>query len=113
MTYDKQILRILIDVGDKGISAMLLAKHVYNQNSTFFFTPDFNEIRAYVKNYLQKNSRSASPLIERTARRGFYRLNTRTNPNVRKLLIEFRGESQCEEQQEKPAATDLSLNLFD
>ena len=31
MTYDRQILRILSDVGEQGISVQLLAKHVFNQ----------------------------------------------------------------------------------
>ena len=60
MTYDRQILRILTAVGDKGISVQLLAKHVYNQNSTLFYTPDLSEIRSYVQQYLLKNSKLQS-----------------------------------------------------
>ena len=48
MTYDRQILRILSDVGEQGISVQLLAKHVYNQNLSLFFTPNMEEIRSYV-----------------------------------------------------------------
>ena len=56
MTYDRQILRILSDVGEQGISVQLLAKHVYNQNVSLFYTPDIEEIRSYVQQYLLKNS---------------------------------------------------------
>ena len=49
MTYDQQILDILTAVGEKGISVQLLAKHVYNSNLSFFFTPNLEEIRAYIQ----------------------------------------------------------------
>ena len=74
MTYDQQILSILTSVGDKGISVMQMSKHVYNMNLSFFYTPDLNEIRAYV---------------ESTGRRGYYRLNTRNNADARQLMLEF------------------------
>ena len=111
MTYDRQILRILTDVGDKGISVQLLAKHVYNQNSTLFFSPDLSEIHAYIQQYLLKNSKSPSSLIESMERRGFYRLNTQNNADARQLVLEFREQSPVEEKEEKPQQ-DLSLDLF-
>ena len=114
MTYDQQILSILTSVGDKGISVMQVSKHVYNMNLSFFYTPDLNEIRAYVQQYLLKNSKSQQSLIESTGRRGYYRLNTQNNADARQLLIEFREERQQEPEKEEPSAPrDLSLNLFD
>ena len=111
MTYDKQILQILTDVGERGISVMSLAKHVYNQNCTFFSTPDFEEIRGYVQQYLLKNSKSQQSLIESTGRRGFYRLNTKNNADAQQLMLQFGAERQAEETVEP--SKDLSLSLFD
>ena len=111
MTYDRQILRILIDVGERGISVQLLTKHVYNMNSTLFFTPDMEEIRSYVQQYLFKNSKSQSSLVESMGRRGYYRLNTQNNADARQLVIDFREASRPEEKEEKPVE-DLSLDLF-
>lgn len=111
MTYDRQILKILSDVGEQGISVQLLAKHVYNQNVSLFFTPDIDEIRLYVQQYLLKNSKSPASLVESMEHRGYYRLNTRNNADARQLLIEFRQDSSLEEKEEKPAK-DLSLDLF-
>ncbi|MBQ6379532.1 MAG: hypothetical protein IJJ56_12170 [Prevotella sp.] len=111
MTYDRQILRILTDVGDRGISVQLLAKHVYNQNSTLFFSPDLAEIRTYVQQYLLKNSKSSSSLIESMERRGFYRLNTQNNADAQQLMLEFKNQSPDEEKEERPQK-DLSLDLF-
>lgn len=111
MTYDRQILRILSDVGEQGISVQLLAKHVYNQNVSLFFMPDLDEIRSYVQQYLLKNSKSAASLIESMERRGYYRLNTKNNSDARQLMIDFRSETITEDKEEKPVQ-DLSLDLF-
>ena len=112
MTYDRQILQILTDVGDKGISVQLLAKHVYNLKSTLFFTPDLTEIHTYVQQYLLKNSKSPLSLIENAGKRGIYRLNTTNNADARQLMLEFRESVQAEMNEEKPTE-DLSLSLFD
>ena len=111
MTYDRQIQQILTEVGEKGINVQLLAKHIYNMNSTLFSSPDLEEIRSYVQQYLLKNSKSAQSLIESTGRRGYYRLNTQNNADARQLVLTFR-EPVAEEKEERPSV-DLSLNLFD
>ena len=111
MTYDRQILQVLTEVGEKGINVQLLAKHLYNMNSTLFSSPDIEEIRSYVQQYLLKNSKSGQSLIESTGRRGYYRLNTQNNADARQLLLEFR-EPVTEEKEERPTV-DLSLSLFD
>ena len=111
MTYDRQILQILTEVGERGINVQLLAKHLYNMNSTLFSSPDLEDIRSYVQQYLLKNSKSPQSLIESTGRRGYYRLNTQNNADARQSLLAFR-EHAAEEKEEKPAV-DLSLSLFD
>lgn len=114
MTYDKQLLQILMDVGERGISVQSLAKHLYNQNCSFFSQPDYEELRAYVQQYLLRNSKSQQSLIESTGRRGYYRLNTRGNADARQLMIQFKAsQQQQEEQKEEPEAQDQSLSLFD
>ena len=101
-TYDRQILQILYDVGDKGIAVRKLALHVYNLNCTLFSQPDLQTVHSYVQQYLLKKIKSAQPLIERTDRRGYYRLNTRGTSAVRQFLldsIEQNGE-ETDEQKE-------------
>ena len=111
MTYDRQILQILTEVGEKGINIQLLVKHIYNMNSTLFSSPNLEDIRSYVQQFLLKNSKSAQSLIENTGRRGYYRLNTQNNSDARQLLLAFR-EPAAEEKEERPTV-DLSLSLFD
>ena len=115
MTYDKQILQILSTAGIQGMSVQALAKHVYNMNATFFSQPDLGEIRTYVQQYLLRNSKSDSSLIERTERRGFYRLNTSRNADARQLVLEFlpKEEKETELSDDNPVSyQDYSLNLF-
>ena len=110
--YDKHILQILSEVGDKGISVQNLAKHVYNCCCGLFSVTDISEVHKYVQAYLLKNSKSSSSLIVSTGKRGYYRLNDKSQ-DAQQLMLSFK-DAQVEElaEQEKPQV-DLSLNLFD
>ena len=110
LSYDQQILQILSEVGERGISVQTIAKHVYNMNCTFFVQPDYEEIRSYVQQFLLRNSKSSQSLIESTGRRGYYRLNTAGSADALQLLLQFRDEHE-EIEEEKPQQ-DLSLDLF-
>lgn len=112
MTYDQQILKVLTEAGERGIGVQTIAKHIYNMNRTFFFQPDFEEIRSYVQQYLLRNSKSQQSLIESTGRRGYYRLNTSGSADARQLMLQF-ADKQEEKEEEKPPVQDLSLSLFD
>ena len=110
MSYDQQIQLILTEAGERGVSVQTIAKHVYNMNCTFFFQPDYEEIRNYVQQYLLRNSKSSQSLIENTGRRGYYRLNTTGCADALQMLLQFREEHE-EKEEEKPQQ-DLSLDLF-
>ena len=111
MNYDKQILHILTEVGDRGINVQNISRHVYNMNSTFFFQPDYEDIHEYVQQFLLRNSKSSHSLIERTDRRGFYRLNTQGSSDAQQMMLQFKEEQ--EKESEPARQPDLSLNLFD
>jgi hypothetical protein len=111
VTYDQQILKILTEAGERGISVQALSKHVYNMNCTFFHQPDYDAIRSYVQQYLLKNSKSPQSLVENTGQRGRYRLNTTGSQDAQQLMLAFREEHEhCDK--ELPQQ-DLSLDLFD
>jgi hypothetical protein len=111
LNTDKQILEILTRAGERGLSVQAISKHVYNMNRTFFSTPDMEEIKSYVQQYLLKNSKSAQSLIESTGQRGCYRLNTKGSQDALQLMLQFRDEQQPQE--EEKTVQDLSLSLFD
>ena len=104
-------MKILTEAGERGISVQNISRHVYNMNCTFFVSPDFEEIRNYVQQYLLKNSKSNNSLIERTEQRGWYRLNTTGSNDAQQLMLQFRDEQQTVE--EVKPQKDLSLDLFD
>ena len=98
------------DSGDYGVSVQSVVKHVYNMNRTFFSQPDYEDVKSYVQQFLLRNSKSSQSLVERTERRGYYRLNTGGSTDARQLMLQFR-EAQEEKTEEKPRQ-DLSLDLF-
>lgn len=112
--YKLQVLKILMDVGERGMSAALLSKHVYNLNCTLFYQPDVDEIHRWVWSWLQRNARSRHPLVERTGRHGYYRLSRRGIVFMRQqqLLLNSNEPEQDTAVAEKPEQ-DLSLGLFD
>mgnify|MGYP002622162978 CR=1 FL=1 len=111
MGYDQQILKVLTDAGESGVSVQAIAKHVYNMNCTFFSQPDYEDIRGYVQQFLLRNSKSSLSLIESTGRRGYYRLNTEGSADARQMMLQFRDDQAEEKEEEKPQQ-DLSLDLF-
>jgi len=89
LTYDQHILQILIEAGERGLSVRAISQHVFNRTRTFFYSPDFLEIRSYVQKFLLKNSKSKQSLIESTGQRGYYRLNTNGSQDARQLMLQF------------------------
>ena len=112
VTYDQQILKILTEAGERGISVQNISRHVYNLNCTFFHQPDFEEVRSYVQQYLLKNSKSQQSLIENTGQRGCYRLNTLGSTDAQQLMLQFREETVKNDEEPTPQE-DMSLDLFD
>ena len=112
MSYDQQILKILTEAGERGISVQNISRHVYNLNCTFFHQPDYEEVRGYVQQYLLKNSKSQQSLIESTGQRGYYRLNTTGSKDAQQLMLLFRDDIVNDDVQPS-TQQDLSLDLFD
>lgn len=113
MKYERQLLKVLSEASEKGISVRSIVKHVYNQNCTLFVQPDLQEIHNCVQRYLLKKSKGERSLIERTNRRGYYRLNTLNNADARQLMLEFREQTLDKEEKEEKPQVDFSLSLFD
>lgn len=115
MTYERQILTILMEVGSRGIKLNKLALHVYNMNSTLFFQPDLQDVHRSVHQYLLRNSRSKQSLIERMDRRGYYRLNPSATVALRQEMLKFDAEDVQKEAiiEDSVPRPDLSLSLFD
>ena len=110
--YERDIVRILRKVGNRGISVAALSKHVYNMHTSLFSQPDPALIRRSVQQYLLRQSAKPTGVVERV-RHGYYRLNSRSAV-VRQLLLNFINEEQQESEPPAPApAVDYSLSLFE
>ncbi|MBQ7421689.1 MAG: hypothetical protein IJV27_06090 [Prevotella sp.] len=108
MEYDKEILQILMEVGEKGLSVSKISHHVYNSCNSFFRQVSYEDIHKYVAQYLLKNSKNPDSFIEKTDR-GIYHLNLKSQ-ETQQLMLKF-GESK--QQNEEPITSkDFSLNLF-
>ncbi len=108
MPYAEDILRILEEAGESGLSLQKIARHVFNASNSLFCPIEEAEVRRHVRRFLCRNCRDEHSLIERT-RRGFYRLNTE-NYECQQLFLPFR---EADTDTEQPAAdTDRSLSLF-
>ena len=70
MNYDKEIWRVLTEAGMNGLSVQKIARHVFNASNNFFETVTFEEVHAYVQQYLLKNSKNPDSIIESTGVRG-------------------------------------------
>ncbi len=109
MNYDSEIVFVLREAGDKGLSVKKIARHVFNKCNGFFDTVSFDEVHRYVASYLMKNSKLADSIIERTDVRGVYRLSL--SNTSRQLYFDFKNDEVDDGEMVK-ACEDKSLSLF-
>ncbi len=114
-TYEQHILRILSEVGPKGISLGLLAKHVYNLSSGLFTNVVYDDVYRVVQQYLLSHSVHPRDLVERMEKRGYYRLNANAGEAAQQLILCFSTDKEEEEEQlftSSLSNQDTSLSLF-
>ncbi len=109
MNYDSEIVYVLKEAGEKGLSIRKIARHVYNSKNSFFDVVSFDEVHRYVAGFLVRNSKSVNSFIERTSVRGVYRLN-QSNTD-RQLQFDFR-DGNMENEGGDEVCEDKSLSLF-
>lgn len=114
MTYEQEILRILTQAGDKGLKTEKIAMHVFNACNSIFMPLDFQDVRMYVAQYLQKNAKAADSVIERGVGQGVYRLNLKSEQG-QQISLQFAPHDEDRESTEEEKANmlpDTSLSLF-
>lgn len=75
MDYEKEILRVLYEAGDMGLTVQKIAVHVHNSCNTLFCTQTFADIHRDVQKWLLKNSANPNSPVCHCDRRGAYRLD--------------------------------------
>ena len=111
MKYDREILRVLAEAGDRGLTVAKITKHVFNAYNSFFDDVTVEEVYTYTRNFLARHTRHAESVIEHGAGRGIYRIKKDLNP-AQQYMLDFKDDDSDEPDANLPAA-DLSLSLFD
>lgn len=116
--YEEQILRILLDVGVRGISIKMLTKHVYNFSCTLFYQPEYSEVYRAVQRYVYGHSRRRGAMLTPTGVWGRYRLTPSGKARAQQicqksgLLREPETDGSEDGGEEASPSQDLSLSLF-
>lgn len=110
MNYDREILYVLNEAGEKGLSVKKIARHVFNKCNNFFDNVSFDEVHHYVASYLARNSRQKVSVVEKTELRGVYRLSMSPDDS-RQLLFDFSDDAGNKEDG-NTKTEDKSLTLF-
>ena len=108
MQYDKEILRVLAEAGNEGLSVKKISRHVFNACNSLFCPINSMEVHTYVQSFLLRNSKSVPALIEK-CKKGVYRLNKK-NSFTEQMFFQFQDEIEVFKSQ---PTEDKSLNLFD
>lgn len=115
INLDQEIIRVLAEAGDRGLSMKKITMHVYNHVNGLFFSVDFDEVRRLVVNFVNRNARQSGSVIERTNERGIYRLN-KCSGDENQLKLDFKDFLESEKDNSKSSSCDdkdCSLSLFD
>ena len=110
MNYGNEILFILSEAGERGLSVKKIARHVFNNCNNLFSEIAYGDVYRQVACYLSRNSRAAGSIVERTDVRGVYRLNP--TYASRQLQIEFKDECRTDGGTPACEEEDKSLSLF-
>ena len=102
MNFDQEILRILTLAGDNGLKTEKIARHVFN---------------SYVSQFLIKNAKAPSSIIEKGSGHGVYKLNFK-DELAEQLVLKFSPQKEQTDFDESTKANNssdsqLSLTLFD
>lgn len=112
MKYSKDIIKILTEAGDNGLSLKKISRHIFNVHNTFFESVNIEDVHSDVKAYLLRNSKNKDSVIQSVAgKRGYYKLNM-SSVETQQLMLQFRDEEEGRTQQEEQSR-DESLSLFD
>ncbi len=88
MNYEREIIRVLSEAGNRGLKTEFISRYVYNACNSTFVQEDYEEVQGYVRQFLRCVSTRKSNVFIKRIERGRYRLNRRT-PETRQYLLQF------------------------
>lgn len=88
MNLDQEILNVLVEAGTKGLKVEKIARHVYNSCNSIFNPLSYENVHAYVTQYLIKCSKNPKSVIEKGKGVGVYHVNYKSEA-VMQLMFNF------------------------
>ncbi len=90
MTYEKEIVSILLQAGRRGLSVKKIAHHVHHEVNSLFEEVSYEEVYSSVRGFIWRHSRKRGSLFKHAAKYGYYRLNKNAE-RFRRLCINDEG----------------------
>lgn len=115
MNFDQEILRILTLAGDNGLKTEKIARHVFNSCNSMFTPLNYKDVHSYVSQFLIKNAKKPSSIIEKGSGHGVYKLNFK-DKLAEQLILKFspqKEQTDFDESTNNSSDSQLSLTLFD
>lgn len=75
MSYEKEIVNILLLAGGRGLPVRKIAHHVHHEVNSLFEQVSYERVYADVRRCIYNDSRSSCPLFKHTPQYGCYRVN--------------------------------------
>lgn len=113
MRYEKEILRVLMKAGSKGLPIYKIARHVFNACNSLFGVIRYEEVYKSVYRYIKQNAGGRNSIITKsTETQGNYAVNLKLNDR-QQLIAWFSDTSvQGNDDGQDKRQEDLSLPLF-
>ena len=107
MNCDKEILKVLIEAGEKGLSIQKISMHLFNSCNSQEIVHDCTGQYAHVVRFLARNTKPSNPVVVKKQKRGVYAFNFDLKEN-NQLLLQFKDKK---EEKIEENSIDLSLQL--
>jgi len=88
MSYEREIMSILLEAGDRGLAVRKIARHVHHEVNSLFEQVAYSDVYNDVRRFIYKESRNSYSFLEHAQERGCYRLN-RHSEKFCQLWLEF------------------------
>lgn len=112
MNLEQEIFNVLVQAGSQGLKLEKIVRHVYNSCNSIFTPLDYKYVYGFVSQYLIKNSKNPSSIIEKGKGYGVYRINYKSSA-MQQLMLDFSSASiQKEEDDCENCKQSQELDLF-
>ena len=100
MKLEQEIFNVLVQAGSQGLKLEKIVRHVYNSCNSIFTPLDYKYVYGFVSQYLIKNSKNPTSIIEKGKGYGVYRINYKSSA-MQQLMLDFSSASTLPDEERK------------